>query len=110
MKEMYYSEKVRKYFDNKKECEEAEKKYDEEHAAELKAQEERKDAAAKVDEAYKKYSEAQKVADGLYRDWLTARNEFVKKYKFYHMTYSDEDGEIKTVSEVLDTIFKPWFF
>ena len=77
MKQIWYSDVLKKYFDDKAECE---KEYEEKHAAELKAKEERSAKAKEVEAAYKKYVEL--------------RNEFIKKYGSFHMTY--DNGNFKS--------------
>ena len=77
MKPVYYSEVLKKYFENEDECVAAEKEYNDKHAAELAKKEERKNDAKKVDEAYKTY--------------LQLRSDFVKKYGSYHCTYTEKD-------------------
>ncbi|MBQ3420979.1 MAG: hypothetical protein IJH34_04800 [Romboutsia sp.] len=80
MKEVFYSEILKKYFNDRAECEKAEKEYEEKHALELKAKEERTNRAKEVEEAYKKYVEL--------------RNAFIKDYHQWHMTY--DDGNFKS--------------
>lgn len=80
MKTVYYSEELKKYFNDEAECRKAEKEYEEKHAAELKAKEERSAKAKEVEAAYKKYVEL--------------RNEFIKKYGSFHMTY--DNGNFKS--------------
>lgn len=77
MKQVYYSELLKKYYDDKEKCLAAEDEYTKKHEAELKAKEERVTKAKEVEEAYKHY--------------LELRSEFVKKYGSYHMTFTDKD-------------------
>lgn len=78
MKTVFYSEVLKKYFEDKEACEKAEQEYNEKHALEIKAKEERTKRAHEVEEAYKNY--------------MRLRNEFIKDYHEWHMTYSDKDS------------------
>ncbi len=89
MKTVFYSEVLKKYFEDKGACEKAEKEYNEKHALELKAKEERTKRAKEVEEAYANY--------------IKLRNEFIKDYKEYHMTYRDSDNGIESL---FDYFFK----
>ena len=84
MRELYYSDVLHKQFNDKESCIAAEKEYEEKHAAELKAKEERTKEAKEVEEAYRTY--------------LNLRNEFVKKYGSYHMTITDTIPELPLAS------------
>lgn len=92
----YYSEKTKKYYDDEKSCVSAEKEYDKAHAVELRKAEERKEAAKKVEDAYKKAAEACK-------EYNKILNEFVDEYGSYHMTVTDR---VPTFSNLFDTIFR----
>lgn len=95
MKEVYYSETLKKYFEDKAECEKAEEEYNRKHAEELKAKEERKARAKEVDEAYKNY--------------INLRNDFIKKYGSYHTTYTSEDTKDANLVDLFEEVFRwPW--
>lgn len=81
MKTVYYSEELKKYFNDEAECRKAEKEYEEKHAAELKAKEERAKRAKEINDAYAHY--------------VKLRNEFIKDYGSFHMTY--DDGNFKSL-------------
>lgn len=107
----YYSEKLDKMFDDATELVEAEKAYDEAHKAELKAKEEKKLDAKKVENAYKEYldicKEASKMVDEAEKNWLSEKNLFVQKYGSYHMTYTNDNGqEAVSVYDFFDSMFE----
>ena len=77
MKQIWYSESLKKYFDDQEACEKAEKEFEEKHALELKKKEEKTAKAKEIEEAYKHY--------------LELRDEFVKTYGAWHMTLTDRD-------------------
>lgn len=82
----YYSEITKQFYDDADSCttaEETAKATIEKQEAEKKALAEQKAARAKeVTEAYKAAREAQKTYD-------TLRNEFVKDYGYFHMSFTD---------------------
>ena len=80
----FYSEKTKTFFDSVKDCEKAEKEFDEKQAVKLKEKEERAKMAKEVDEAYKH-------ADDLLK-------QFCEKYGAYHKT----TYKPATVSELFD--------
>ena len=80
----YYSEKTKKIYNTVEEIKEAEKQYDEAHAAEVKKAEERKRRADEITTARKNLQNAQKKYNELV-------NKFIKDYGSYHATYKDED-------------------
>ena len=83
MKPVYYSEKTKKYYDEEKEAIAAEKEWDEKNAVALKLKEDRQHDADEIEKARKAYQEA-------YDKYIDLLNAFIKKYKFYHATYSKE--------------------
>ena len=95
MKEVYYSEILKKYFEDKAECEKAEEEYNRKHAEELKAKETRKAEAKEVDEAY--------------RNYINLRNAFIKKYGSYHTTYTSENTSDAPLVSIFEDVFRwPW--
>lgn len=68
----YYSEKLKKVFDDVKSLDKAEKEFDEKQAIELKKKEERASRAKEVEDAWKKYQELLKA--------------FIKDYGSYHQS------------------------
>lgn len=80
----YYSEKLKKVYDTVEQLQEAEKKYDEAHAVEIKKAEERKRRADEIAAARKDLQNRQKKYNELV-------NQFIKDYGSYHATYKDED-------------------
>lgn len=108
MKQVYFSEKLNKYFDSKKECEAAEAAFDQEKIKKEKAKEARSEDAKKVEEAYKHIFAVRKEASQMIREanrmiedaqqaYYKARREFVNKYGSFHMTYSNDNGD-ETIS------------
>lgn len=80
----YFSEKTHEEYSSEKECLEAEKQWDKDHAAELA---ERKSAAEDADKLKKLYEEV-RTASKRYND---AVNDFIKKHRNYHLTISSPD-------------------
>lgn len=92
----YYSDKTKKLYASVELLNEAEKAYDELHAAELKKAEERKSRADEVKEARIAAIEAQRK----YNDLL---NKFVKDYGSYHETYKDAD--LISINDIFNHFF-----
>lgn len=88
MKEVFYSELLKKYFDTKDECLKREDEYTKAHEAELKAKEEKKALAKEVEEAYK--------------DYIEKRTKFIDKYGSWHATYTADDFPFKTLTSFFD--------
>ena len=115
MKQVYFSEKLNKYFESKKECEAAEAAFDQEKIEKEKAKEARAEDATKVEEAYKNIFEVSKEAaqkmHEAEQEYYKARREFIDKYGSFHMTYSNENGEENvTVNDVFSAISKLFTF
>ena len=100
MKKLFYSEVLRKYFENEEDCVKAEKDYTEKLDAEKRRKEElaaqRKERAKEIEDAYKKVIEDLKH----YRE---LRNEFIDDYGHFHMSYSSKD---LTLADLFDNWFK----
>lgn len=77
MKTIYRSDVLHRDFDSVEELEQEEKKYEEQHAAEIALKEEKKARAEEVTEAYKTY--------------LELRAKFVEDYGSWHSTITSED-------------------
>ena len=97
IKTVYRSDILNKSFETKEEADKAEKEYNEKNALILKKKEERTNRAKEVNSAYEKYMED-------YKEYLKLRNEFIKDYGEWHMTY--RDGDLKDFD---DLDFKPLF-
>ena len=84
----YYSETLNKVFENEKDCLKAEKEHKEKVEAEEKHKKEladsRKIRAKEVEDAYKAVIDAQKHYHEL-------KNQFVKDFGSFHMTFSTTD-------------------
>jgi regulator of protease activity HflC (stomatin/prohibitin superfamily) len=92
----YYSQLVHKIFDTEEACLDAEKEFKtalaEKEAKELKLKEEKKSRAKEVEDAYEAYQEAEKK-------YIKLRNEFIKDYKQYRMTYSSVADYVNDIFE-----------
>jgi len=86
----YYSEKLKKVYDDVESLEAAEKEFDETQALELKKREERSLRAKEIDDAWNHYAELVKS--------------FIKDYGSFHKTYKDND-----FIELVDSLWR-WPF
>lgn len=102
MRETYYSDKLNKHFDSKKECLEAEEAYDKKQLLVDQAKEEKRKAAKEVEEAYKIAAEAKDAADKKLSD-------FCEKYGAYHYT-TDGTSLLGKPSGLFDLFFNNPFF
>ena len=88
----YYSDVTKQMYESVEACEEAEK-------AVLNVNNERKEAAARVEEARKAMTDARQA----YCDELT---KFCNKYGYYHKTITNKDTEDwKSISDLISDIF-----
>ena len=99
----YYSEELNRTFDTEDECRDAETEYLNKIAEAKKQKEalkaEKKSRADEVSDSFKAYKEAEKK-------YIELRNQFIKDYGYYHMTYSDsEDTSDFDLRGVLDELF-----
>lgn len=96
-----YSEITKKFYDDVKSCEEAEanlKAEQEKKLAEQKKLSEEKSARAKeVSDAYKEVRDAQKKYE-------TLKNQFIKDYGYFHMSYYDP--EAKNTFSIFEDLFR----
>ena len=106
----FYSKLLNKPFDTLEALQEAELEYRKEHDEKLKLSEEKKARAKEIEDAYKELVQVKKEcnekireADKKYNDLV---NKFIKDYKYYHMTYTDDGVKnAVTVSDLLDSFF-----
>lgn len=107
---LYYSKKTKKLYETVEELETAEKAYDAERAEAEKKAAEKKDRAKAIEGAYKHAQEVRKAAAEMIKDadkkYYDLRNEFIKDYGSFHMSYSEktdntEDAAIAALSRVL---------
>ena len=98
MKPVYYSEKTKKYYDEKEDAIAAEKEWDEKNAVALKIKEERQAAADEIEAARKEYVKA-------YNHYIDLMNEFIKKYKSYHTTYTQEISKPVSIVDLFNSFF-----
>lgn len=86
MKELFFSDILNRTFDSKEKCLAEEAKF-------LKAKKEKEEKEKKASEGRKADAEKVTAAFELYRknynEYLKLRNEFIKKYGSYHMSYSE---------------------
>jgi len=98
----YYSDLLKKFYDNEKDCLEAEKaqkaKLEQEEKSKKELAEKRKLRAKEVEDAYKAVQEASK-------NYAKLRNEFVKDYGSFHMTFTSEDDNWNSILEEWFKIF-----
>lgn len=94
----YYSEKLKKVYDTVEELNKAEAVYDKARAAEDAKQKERKKRAEEIKNARKELANAQKN----YNDKLT---KFIKDYGSYHETYTDNDSDSISTSDIILKLF-----
>lgn len=95
----YYSEKIKKFYDDVETLEKEEKELIEKEEAEKKAREEkqakRADRAKAVEQSYKAYSELcaknRKAESQAYKEYIDLRNLFVRDYGSFHMSYTSEE-------------------
>ena len=122
MKQVFYSEKLQKYFDSEEECKAEEEKFDKALAEKEQAKEARAKDASDVEEAYRNalavrkevsriIADAKREVDEADREYFKARREFVNKYGSFHMTYSsDSDDGYITVGDWFDAIKNMFLF
>lgn len=82
----FYSDKVEKLFKTKEELDEAEKKFDAEQEEKLALKVQRKEDAEIVETAWKKYEDAQKLANDAYITYKDELTKFIEKHGGYHKT------------------------
>ena len=111
----YYSKLLNKPFDTVEELKAAEDEYNKAHEVELRKTEERKAKAKAIEAAYKHSMDVRRTAQQAIREadeeYYKLRNEFVKEYGSYHVSYSNTNGnEVVTVSDLMDSFFKTLWF
>ena len=100
----YYSKVLKQPFDTLEELRAAEEKV----KALEKAKDEKKEDAKKVNDAYLNYIEVGKKANEMLaearKNYETLKDEFIKKHKVYHASYTSPDGtESYEVTEVFSS-------
>ena len=74
----------------------------------------KKELAKRVDDAYKDYVRIAKEQNKIVADagdkYLQLRNDFIKKYGSYHMSYTESGTTETTLTELLNEIFGPGTF
>lgn len=97
----FYSDVTKNFYNSAEDCEKAEVEFKEKVALAEAKKKELADAKAaeakKVTEAFQKVREAQKEYDKL-------RNDFIKKYGTYHVSFTDP--EEKTVFSIFEDFFR----
>ena len=117
MKQVFYSEKLNKYFNTERECAAAEEAFDRKQQQQKDAVKAQRAADAKLVEAArqkvidtkqtaaKAIRRANELIDEAERDYFAVRKAFVEKYGSYHMTVSDEDeGDEISVADIVGAI------
>lgn len=104
----FYSEKTKKLYSTSAELEKDEKALSEKEAEKNKLSETKKIRATEVEKAYKEVLEARKQAQELIRkaddNYETLKNNFVKDFGCYHMTYStSNDEEDVSVDDLIES-------
>lgn len=93
----FYSEKTKKLYSTSAELEKDEKALSEKEAEKNKLSETKKLRATEVEKAYKEALNARKEARELIKkaddNYEKLKDDFVKDFGCYHMTYSSKDGE-----------------
>ena len=91
----YYSENLKKLFDTEKDLKEAEAKYEVALKCKADLKTEKKKRAEEVENAYKETLEIKKEyakkLDEAEAEFIKLKNNFVKDYGSFHMTYSSSD-------------------
>ena len=107
MKQVFYSEKLKTYFDSAEECAAAEKAFDRkqkalrekdvaksQRAADAKVVEAARDKVIKAKQtAEEVVKKANKMIEEAEKEYFAARRAFINKYGSFHMTVSDEDAD-----------------
>lgn len=106
----YYSEKVKKLFDDAESLEEAEKDFDAKEAEKAKLTEKRKERSVEIEEAYKRTLEARKEAKEIIRkadeEYQQLVDKFIEDFGSYHMTYTNKNNhQVISVSDMIDNFF-----
>ena len=94
----YYSDKTKKLYDKVEDLQTAETSYDKARAEEDAKQRDRKRRADEVKNARKELVNAHKN----YNDKLT---KFIKDYGSYHETYTDNDSDSISTSDIILKLF-----
>lgn len=117
MKQVFYSEKLNKYFYSEKECLAAEEAFDRKQQQQKDAVKAQRAADAKLVEAArqkvieikqsaaKEIQRANELIAKAEREYLSIRKAFIDKYGSYHMTVSDDEKEDEfSLASILEAI------
>lgn len=108
----YYSNLLKKPFDSINELKNAEKDYLKKHEEDELKQNEKREKAKAIEDAYKHSLEIRKDCDLKIKEadsaYLKLRDEFVKDYGCFHMTYRDSDSQttISYLAGLFTELFK----
>lgn len=112
----YYSNVLKKVFNNVEDLKKAEKEYEDAHKAEIEKANLKKEKAKEIEQSYKTYVEvikkANKEIEEARQDYLNLKNKFINDYGYFHMTCSDtDDSQDVSVSDTINDIFDifKWF-
>lgn len=104
----YKSTMLNRVFDRYEDLVQAEEAYEAENAEKLKMAEEKKARAKEVEDAYKASMQARKDANKAISEadkrYYELRDAFIRDYKSFHMSYSDESGDVvvKTLFDIFN--------
>ena len=94
----YKSNLLNRYFDNHDELVKAEEAYEKENAEKLRQAEEKKLRAKEVEDAYRNAMQVRKDANKAISEadkkYYELRDAFIRDYKTFHMSYSDDSGDV----------------
>lgn len=94
----YKSTMLNRVFDRYEDLVQAEEAYEAENAEKLRLAEVKKARAKEVEDAYKASMQARKDANKAIseadRKYYELRDAFIKDYKSFHMSYSDDSGDV----------------
>lgn len=94
----YKSALLNKYFDSYEDLVKAEEEYERVNAEKIKQAEEKKARAKEVEDAYKVAMQVRKDANKMIAEadkkYYELRDAFIKDYKSFHMSYSDDSGDV----------------
>ena len=110
---VYHSKLLNKYYESYDDMLREEAEFKRQHDEELKAKEEKQHALDEIKKAYTNYvnlvDEKNKVIAEAWKNFSSLREEFIKKYGYFHMSYYD-DGKTKelSLSDVVDEWNRIW--
>lgn len=110
---VYRSKLLNKYYESYEDMLRDEAEFKRQHDEELKAKEEKQHALDEIRDAYTTYvnlvDEKNKVVAEAWQKYNALKDEFIKKYGYFHMSYYN-DGKTKelSLSDVVDEWNRIW--